>query len=135
MAKRIPTRLKASEGRRFGLTLGPAFLALAALLFWKGRGFGAQITGVLGAVLLLASLIAPGALDPVRRGWMRLALAISKVTVPLFMGLVYFLVITLVGLLRRVFGHNAIRRDAALMSYWEPHRAVSNRKKALEHQY
>ena len=135
LAEKVSARLTASEGRKFGLTIGPAFLVLGALLFWRGREVGAQITWALGVVLLITSLIAPGALDPVRRVWMRLALAISKVTVPIFMGIVYFFVITLIGLLRRVFGHNAMKRAPFSSSYWETHRIVGDKKHALEHQY
>jgi hypothetical protein len=135
LAEKISARLTASEGRKFGLTVGPAFLVLGALLFWRGRLLGAQITGALGAGLLIASLVAPAALDPVRRVWMRLALAISKVTVPIFMGIVYFLVISVIGLLRRVFGNNAIKRPPSSTSYWEPHKAAGDKKQALEHQY
>jgi len=135
LAEKVSARLKASEGRRFGLTLGPAFLVLGALLYWRGRGLGAQIAGALGAGLLIASLVAPGMLDPVRRVWMRLALAISKVTVPIFMGIVYFLVISVIGILRRVFGYNAIKRTSNATSYWEPHQLQGDKKQSLKHQY
>ena len=135
LAGKISTRLTASEGRKFGVTVGPAFLVLGALLFWRGRGFGAQVAGVLGACLLIVSLVAPAMLDPVRRAWMRLALAISKVTVPIFMGIIYFLVISVIGILRRAFGYNAIKRASTVASYWELHRLPNDRKQSLEHQY
>jgi hypothetical protein len=76
------------------------------------------VFGGLATALLVAALIAPGQLDPVNRAWMGLAQAISKVTTPVFMGVVFFLVITPVGVLMRVFGHNAIRHRAVNQSYW-----------------
>ena len=57
----------------------------------------------------LAGFLVPGRLGPVYRGWMGLAHAISRVTSPIFMSLVYFLVITPVGLVRRAIGGNPLR--------------------------
>ena len=47
-------------------------------------------------------------LGPVERAWMGLAHAISKVTTPIVMGVMYLLVLTPVGLLRRRFGGNPL---------------------------
>jgi hypothetical protein len=66
---------------------------------------------------------------------MRLALAISKVTTPVVMGLVYILVISVIGCLGRLFGHNAIKRPAASASYWVPYRKKRNRKDSMERQF
>ena len=58
---------------------------------------------------LLGGLLVPGKLGPVYRAWMGLAHVISKVTTPIFMGVVYFLVITPIAVLRRTFGGNPLR--------------------------
>ena len=42
------------------------------------------------------------ALRPVYRGWMRFGLLLSRVTTPLILGIVFFLVITPIGLVRRL---------------------------------
>jgi hypothetical protein len=57
----------------------------------------------------LGGLLVPGKLGPVHRGWMGLAHAISRVTTPIFMGIVYFLVITPVAAVRRAVGGNPLR--------------------------
>jgi len=49
---------------------------------------------------------------------MGVAHAISKVTTPIFMGVVYFLVITPVGVLRRLFGANSLRAAPGQTSGW-----------------
>jgi hypothetical protein len=84
------------------VTVGLAFLVLAALMWWRGHGMALRVTGALGASLVLAGLVVPGYLGPVYRAWMQFALLLSKVTTPIFMGVVYFLVITPIGLLRRL---------------------------------
>lgn len=114
--------------------MGGAFLLLASLLWWKGKPV-APVLGALGALLALAGVAIPTLLGPVQRAWMGLAHAISKVTTPVFMGVIYFVVLTPVGLLRRSFGHNAIVRKAEGGSYWVDRRAEGAQKTGMERQF
>jgi hypothetical protein len=120
LAQRIPARLTPSEGRRFAFTVGTAFLVFGALAWWRGHATLAPILGALGVALWGAGVVAPGRLTPVHRAWMGLAHAISKVTTPIFMGVVYFVVLLPVGLLMRLMGRNPIRHRAVDGSYWAP---------------
>jgi saxitoxin biosynthesis operon SxtJ-like protein len=118
LAERVPARLTPAEGRRFGLTVGGAFLVLAALARWRGHSTSPAITGSLGALLLLAGILLPGRLGPVYRAWMAFAHALSKVTTPVFMSLAYALVFTPAGILMRAFGHRPLSPDRARGSFW-----------------
>lgn len=109
MAAGVPARLTAAQGRRFGLTVGGAFLVLSGVAWWRGSPTTFTVLATLGGVLAAAGLIVPTHLGPVERGWMKLAHLISKVTTPIFMGVVYFLVITPVSALMRLVGRNALR--------------------------
>ena len=60
----------------------------------------------------------PGKLGPVYRGWMRMALAISKVTTPIFMGIVYFVVLTPTGLLMKLFGRRPMTHELKDGGFW-----------------
>ena len=115
---RVPARLSAAAGRRFGFTVGLAFLALSAVLLWRGRSRTATVLGALGSLLLLGALLVPTRLGPVERAWMGLAHAISRVTTPIMMSVVYFVVMTPIGLLMRMLGRTPLRRPAASGSYW-----------------
>jgi hypothetical protein len=111
MAGSISTRLSASQGRRFGLTVGIAFVAVALLLrVWRNAWLVPMVFGALGASLVLAGLLIPTWLGPVEHGWMRMAHMISRVTTPIVMGVIYFVVITPFGVMRRMFGKNALIR-------------------------
>jgi hypothetical protein len=118
VAHGIPARLSAAEGRKFGLTVGAAFAVLATISWWRGHETTVYVLGGLATLLILAGLVVPGQLGPVQRGWMGLALLISKVTTPVFMGIVFFIVIAPVGLLMRLFGRNPIKHKAVNRSYW-----------------
>jgi hypothetical protein len=118
LATRVPARLSPAEGRRFGLAVGGAFLALAALAWWRGRQDTCLITGTLGVLLALAGLAVPTRLGPVERGWTALARLLSKVTTPVFMSVMYFVVFAPAGLLLRACGHRTIVPNRAQATFW-----------------
>jgi Saxitoxin biosynthesis operon protein SxtJ len=134
MARGVSARLTPAEGRKFGLVVGGAFLLLGALLFWRSRETAGSIVGLLGVVLILAGLVLPTRLGPVYRGWMAFALAISKVTTPILMSVIYFLVLTPTGLLARAFGHRPLARSRDAASYWQS-RPAGARRGDMDHQF
>jgi xanthine dehydrogenase molybdopterin-binding subunit B len=71
-----------------------------------------------GVLLVLAGAVIPGRLAPVYRAWMRLALLLSKVTTPIFMGLIYFVVLTPTGLLIRLVGRDPLQPPKVNGTYW-----------------
>jgi len=119
MAAGVPARLTAAEGRRFGLTVGCAFLALAAMAWWRAHPATMFVIGSLGTALALAGLAIPTRLGPISRMWMRLARLVSKVTTPVLMSVVYLLVVTPVGVARRALGGNPLLHRPREGSYWK----------------
>jgi len=119
LAGRIPTRLtQAAAGRRFGVTLGVAFLALAALFWWRWGVTPARVALAVGGLLIAAGIAAPAKLGPVERAWMALGAAISKVTTPVILGLTYIVVFGVLGLLMRATGRNPLARARGAPSFW-----------------
>ncbi|MFD2110766.1 SxtJ family membrane protein [Thiorhodococcus fuscus] len=74
------------------------------------------------AVLMLWGLAAPRSLRPVYRGWMRLGLLMSRVTTPLILSLVFFVVFVPAGFIMRLAGNDPMKRRLLLdaESYREP---------------
>lgn len=125
MAPGIPARLSASQARAFGLTVGPAFVLLGGVLLWRDHPSAASAAATLGGVLILAAVAAPEVLVPVERVWMRFAHAISTVTTPIVMAVIYFLVLAPIGMLLRLFRRNPLRRARTHGGFWvlrEPER-------------
>ena len=135
MAKGIRSRLTASEGRRFGLTVGAAFVVLAGIAWWRDHPTASTMLASLGGALILAGLIVPTHLRPVERGWMALAHAISKVTTPIVMGVMYLLVLTPVGFVRCRFGGNPLVHAQVDRSYWRARPEGSRRSRTLSRQF
>ncbi len=135
MAERVPARLTAAQGRRFGLTVGLAFLVLAGIAWWRGHPTSVLVLGSLGMLLVLAGLIIPTQLGPVERAWMQLAHLISKVTTPIVMGIMYFGMLTVVGALRRAIGGNPMQVKEVNNSLWQPRPEGERRTRSLQRQF
>jgi hypothetical protein len=106
--------------RKFGWTVGPVILFLGAVFLWRHRGAGWPLISI-GTVLVLAAIVAPSILKWVHGPWMIIAVALGWVMTRILLTIVFFLVVTPVGLLQRLFGKRAIevdfRADAA--TYWQ----------------
>jgi saxitoxin biosynthesis operon SxtJ-like protein len=135
MATRIPTRLTPREGRRFGLTVGGAFLVLAGVSWWRGHLVASAVLGSIGGALMVAGLVLPTHLGPVERGWMALAHAISRVTTPIVMAVMYFVVLTPAGLLRRTFAQNPLTHAETTSGFWKTRPANARRSASMERQF
>ena len=122
--------------RNFGLTTGLIVAVLFGIFFpWLfGRGFPLW-PWVLSAVLVTWALIAPSTLRRVYQRWMRLGLLISRVTTPLVLGIVFYIVIMPFGLVRRMFGRDPMSRafDADASSYRV--KTETRPRKSLENPY
>jgi hypothetical protein len=118
LAHRIPARLTAAEGRKFAFPVGGAFLVLSGITAWRDHAVISIIFAVVAGLLVVAGAVAPARLGPVYHAWMRLAELISRVTTPVFMGVLYFLVIMPVGVVRRRFGKNPLVHAPTSDSYW-----------------
>jgi hypothetical protein len=135
LAAEIPARLTPVEGRRFAFSVGTAFLFLGGIAWWRDHHTTLAFLSGLGGGLLLAGLLAPGRLGPVYRGWMRFGLALSKITTPILMGIVFFLVIAPIGLVMRLFGRNPVSRRELGGSYWVAREPRSARRSDLSRQF
>jgi saxitoxin biosynthesis operon SxtJ-like protein len=131
----IATPLSAAEGRRFGLLVGGAFVGLAGLTAWRGHATEAWILGSAGTVLAAGALVAPRRLEPVRRWWLRLAEAISSVTTPVLMGVIYFAIVTPIGWVRRLAGGNRLVRRRTSKTFWVERDGESGQRVNMEHQF
>ena len=134
MAHPVPAGLTPAEGRRFGVQVGLAFAVLGALARWRGHPTSSSVLIGLGLALLAGGLLFPGRLGPIYRGWMAFAVAISKVTTPIIMGIIYFLVVTPSGLLLRLFGHRPLVRPRGT-TYWISRTDPANARGDMHRQF
>ncbi len=112
MERRIRAGLSRSEGRHFGLVVGTAFLLIAAVSLWRGHEIPPMVLGGIGGALWAGGLLVPSHMGPVYNAWMGFAHVLSKVTTPIFMSIVYLVVLTPSGLVMRLFRHRPLTAKA-----------------------
>lgn len=109
--------------RQFALSTGCILAVLFGLIFpWLlDAGYPVWPWAVAG-VLAGWGLIAPSSLRSVYRGWMRLGLLLNRIAAPLIMGVLFFIVISPVSLIMRLFRRDAMARsfDMSTKSYRVP---------------
>ena len=118
--------------REFGLIVGGAFLLLATWWWYRGKyATAVDVLFLIGTLLLLLGLIAPRALRYPRRAWMFLAEILGYISTRIILALVFFLVVTPIGVAKRLFGWDPLgRRGVATESYWKPY---SDRQRNPKH--
>lgn len=131
--------VRPGSDRAFGLTMAGACLVIGALSAWK-HGAPTATAAVLWALALGfggLALVAPTRLAPVNRLWLRLGLALNRIVSPLAIGIVFFLVVTPIGLTLRLAGKDPLhlKRDPAATSYWIPREPPGPEPKSMSHQF
>ena len=106
--------------RRFGFSVGSVVLLLGCILLWRHRGAAWPLISI-GTVLVLAAGLAPRTLKWIHGPWMIAALALGWMVTRILLTIVFFLVVTPIGFLQRLFGKRAIEVafKAGAASYWQ----------------
>ena len=115
--------------------MGMAFAVLGAVAWWRTHIAIAQVLLGIGCAWGLAGIVIPSRLGRVYRAWMGAALTISKVTTPIVLGAVYFLVITPIGVIMRRLGRNPLRRRLREGSYWIPRSEEAAHRGSMRNQF
>jgi len=97
-----------SSNRSFGLVFAVVF-ALIGLIPLFSRGSARIWALVVAAIFLVLALALPGALTPLNRLWTKLGLLLHKVTSPIVLGFLFYVVITPMGLVMRMAGKDPLR--------------------------
>ena len=103
------------------------------LSLWRGHLYLPRVLLGLGGTLMASGVLIPSHLGPVYRGWMAFGRAINKVTSPIVIGAMYFVVLSPVGMLLRVLGRNPLRHRERNGGFWMP--ASSDGRSDLETQF
>jgi hypothetical protein len=127
-----PPRLPSD--RSFGLVLAGAFAAIVAQGLLRGHGLRGWAGAAAASVLALA-LLRPRLLRPMNRAWMALGRALGRVVSPVALGIVFYGVVTPLGLLARFRRRDPLGRrfptDAE--SHWQKREPLAT--ESLERPY
>jgi hypothetical protein len=118
--------------REFGLIVGGMMMLLSGWWIYRGKFHAVTpVTLPLGAILVLLGIVIPRALVYPNRAWMGLAEVLSYISTRIILAFVYFVVITPIGVVKRLSGWDPLNRRAAKSeSYW---RDYSPRQRNARH--
>jgi hypothetical protein len=123
--------------REFGLIVGGVFTLLGSWWLYRGKfGNAAHILLPLGVLLVLFGLIWPRALALPNKAWMLLAEGLSFLTTRIILALVFYLVVTPIGVVKRLSGWDPLgRRGGRSESYWKPYSQRQRDRRHYEKMY
>lgn len=99
--------------RQFGLLVGGVF---AVIGFWPVvfRGESPRLWAMmLGSLLMVLGTVAPQSLKQVHYGWMKIGHVLGAINTRIILGIIYYLLITPMGLVMRLVGKDPMHRTLA----------------------
>jgi hypothetical protein len=112
-------KIREPSVRNFGLTFAAVFvlLGIRPLLFGRNPWWWSLIVAV---VILIVTLLRPSVLDAPNRWWHKFGLLLFRVFSPIFLALLYMLVIVPFGLGRKILGKDSLSRkfEPSRTTYW-----------------
>jgi hypothetical protein len=109
--------------REFGLVVGAVFTLLGGWWLYRGKFiYAAELLLPVGLLLMLLGALWPRSLVVPAKVWMLLAEGLSFVTTRIILAVVFFFIVTPIGVVKRLFGWDPLsRRSASSGSYWKPY--------------
>ena len=109
---------KKNSNKSFGVLFFIVFLLIALWPLVKGDSL--RIWSILIAIIFLVlGLLNSKILNPFKRIWIKFGEILGKMIAPLVLSIVYFIVITPIGLLLRIFGKDLLGiKFLKKKSYW-----------------
>ena len=128
--------IKSSSNLSFGIVFAVLFALIG--LFPLIGGSSVQWWSLIVAVtFLVLALARPKLLAPLNRLWMRFGLLLHRIVNPLVMALLFFLVVTPIALLMRLFGKRPLHQnsEADADSYWIPREPPGPEPETMKQQF
>ena len=113
------SKIKISSNKSFGIVFFIAFLifGLWSLINFEPIRYWSL---VISLIFLILGLLNSKILSPLNMMWSKLGIVLGVVIAPIVMGIVFFAVVTPIGLLMRIFNKDVLSKkyDKEKESYW-----------------
>ena len=115
--------VEGSTDRAFGVVFAVVFLLIAGWPLLYGEPLRLWAC-VLSGLFALVALARPALLRAPNRLWMKFGILLGHVVSPVALGILFYAVLTPVGVMMRLTGKDPLRRrrDPGAASYWQPRR-------------
>jgi len=122
--------------RKFGITMGVAFLVVTLLILIKHR-YSIMPTVIISALFFVVAVLAPLVLKPAYIAWMRFAFVLGWINTRLVLAVMFYLIFTPIGICLRLFGKDLLDRkpENGKYSYWRKKEAAVFNPRDYERQF
>lgn len=112
--------VKVGSERSFGFVFGVVFAIIALFPLISGDGEVRLWAIAVAAVFAILAIAIPKVLRPLNVLWFKFGMLLGRIIAPIVMALVFFVAVTPVALLMRLFGKDPLNKkpDPNAESYW-----------------
>lgn len=106
------------SNKNFGITFSIFFLIVTFYIFINHEIFNIWLLSI-SLIFLILGIIDSKLLLPANKIWFKFGILLGKIVSPLVMGIIFFFVITPIGLILRVFKKDVLKlKFSSDKSYW-----------------
>ena len=110
--------IKISSNRSFGIVFFIVFLLIALYPLTYSEEIRVWSV-IISLIFLVLGLLNSKILTPLNKLWFKFGILLGKIVSPLIMGIIFFLVVTPIGLIMKLFGKDVLNlRYNNNKSYW-----------------
>lgn len=115
--QQIPFELPSNK--KFGYLISSIATFFCIYFFWVAKEIPSIILGISAFLFVLLALYAPHVLEPLNRIWYNFGLLLGKIVSPIVLSVLFFVLITPVALITRLFGRDTLLlKKRKVLSYW-----------------
>tara|TARA_Y100001970_G_scaffold27314_1_gene33284 strand:- start:183 stop:575 length:393 start_codon:yes stop_codon:yes gene_type:complete len=122
--------IKTGSNKSFGIVFFVIFIIIALWPLLKNENI--RIWSIIISIIFLTlGLLNSKILTPFNKLWMRLGILLGAIVSPIVMGVVYFVVITPIGLIMKIFGKDVLnlKIDKNKNTYWTLKKKIASKMK------
>ena len=109
---------KIPSNKNFGITFSIFFLLITIYIFINYEKLNLWLLSA-SAIFFILGITNSNLLLPVNKIWFKIGIFLGKIISPIVMGIIFFLVITPIGLILRIFRKDVLKlKFSSDKSYW-----------------
>ena len=110
--------LKTPSNKNFGIVFSLIFFLISIYFFFKNTNLFI-FSLIISVSFFSLSILKPSLLKPLNKSWMFIGYLLSLIVSPVVFGIIFFIMITPISLLRKIFGKDELRlKDNSSKSFW-----------------
>ena len=114
------SKIKISSNRNFGLVFFIVFLIISLWPLINGDSIRIW-SAIISLIFLILGLMNSKLLTPLNKLWFKFGMILGAIVAPVVMGVIFFLVITPIGLAMKIIGKDLLNKkyDKRKKTYWK----------------